>query len=121
MQKGQFLQFKCQGCKEPVNFSLFDLDEQEVVIACSHCQKKYALNDENLKRQIGLFEALCRQIHLSKEILGDTAVGVDIGEHHVQIPYKLLLTRLTSSLSLNIGKERISIAFRIEPLQDLQL
>lgn len=121
MQKGHQLQFKCQGCRKVVSFSLFDLDGDDASICCEHCQKKYVLSDENLKRQLGQFEALCKQIHNSKEILSDTAVGIDIGEHHVKIPYKLLLTRLTSSLNLKVGQEEISIAFRMEPLQDLPL
>jgi len=72
-----------------------------------------------LKRQLGQFEALCRQIHASQEILSTTAVGIDLGEHHVKIPYKILLTRLTSSLELTMGDEQISIAFRMEPIKDL--
>jgi len=118
-QKGRFLQFRCQGCQEVIGFSLFDLDTPNALIPCEHCSKKYALSDENLKRQIRLFEALCRQIHASKEILGNTAVGVDVGERHVKIPYKLLLTRLTSTLDLKVGKEELSIAFRTEPLEDI--
>lgn len=119
MQKGHMLQFNCQGCHHPVRFSVFDLEAQEPLINCSQCQKKYSLTDETLKRQLRKFEALCRQILDSEEILGNTAVGIDVGEHHVKIPYKLLLTRLSSSLNLKIGDEQISIAFRMEPLKDL--
>lgn len=119
MQKGHMLQFNCQGCRHPVRFSVFDLEARDPLISCTQCQKKYALNDETLKRQLRKFEALCRQILESEEILGNTAVGIDVGEHHVKIPYKLLLTRLSSSLNLKIGDEQISIAFRMEPLKDL--
>lgn len=120
MQKGHFLQFNCQGCQEPVCFSLFDLEMDEGKIVCSHCYKIYILSDETLKRQLGKFGALCKQILESEEILDNTAVGIDIGEHHIKIPYKLLLTRLTSNLNLRIGNEQISIAFRMEPLKDLK-
>ena len=67
------------------------------------------------------FEALCKQICESEEILGNASIGVDCGEHHVKIPYKLLLTRLNSCLDLKIGDQSISITFRIEPLKDTQL
>ncbi|MFQ5729416.1 MAG: hypothetical protein ACE5GN_03550 [Waddliaceae bacterium] len=77
------------------------------------------LEDENLRRQLRKFEALCQQILDSEEILGNTSVGIDIGEHHVKVPYKLLLTRLNSSLELMIGDQPVSIVFRLEPALDL--
>lgn len=119
MQKKPLLQFNCQGCTHPVSFSVFDLEDRDALLCCSQCKKKYAFNDEILKRQLKKFEALCLQIVDSEEILGDTAIGIDIGEHHVKVPYKLLLTRLNSCLDLVIGDKPLSISFRIEPLRDL--
>lgn len=118
MQKGHLLQFHCLKCKQPLAFSVFELEHQTPIISCSHCEKKYTLNDETLKRQLRKFAALCSQLVESEEILSQTAVGVDIGEHHVKIPYKLLLTRLNSILNLKIGEESVSIIFRMEPLKD---
>lgn len=120
MQKFKMLQFSCQSCQHPVCFSVFELEGRDALINCSQCTKKYAFHDEALKRQIKKFEALCRQIQDSAEILSNTAVGIDVGEHHVKIPYKLLLTRLSSTLDLMIGNQPVSIAFRFEPLRDLQ-
>lgn len=119
MQKGHVLQFQCQGCHSPVQFSIFAL-EAGSSICCKQCQKKYALGDETLKRQLGKFQALCQQIQASEEILSHTAVGIDVGEHHIQVPYKILLTRLTSSLRLKMSGEEIAISFRMEPLKDLK-
>lgn len=117
MQKGHTLQFKCLSCSGPVTFSVFDLDAQSK-IQCQCCEKKYAFTDSTLVRQLKKFEALCRQIQESEEILGAANVGVDVGEHHVKVPYKLLLTRLSSSLDLDIGGQKVSIFFRIEPSRD---
>lgn len=119
MKQRHVLQFSCQGCQNPVSFSVFDLDDNKSLIHCLQCNKKYALNDETLKRQLKKFEALCRQILDSEEILSNTAVGIDVGEHHVKVPFKILLTRLSSTLDLMIGNQPLSIAFRIEPLKDL--
>lgn len=116
-QKGHTLQFNCLGCKTPVTFSVFELDQKET-IPCAGCSKKYSFNDATLVRQMKKFEALCRQIQNSEEILGGASVGVDVGEHHVKVPYKLLLTRLTSSLDLDIGGHKVSIFFRIEPIKE---
>lgn len=117
MQKGHSLYFKCISCQQLLQFSVFDLDLQSLIV-CQECGKKYAFDDPVLMRHIKKFEALCRQIHDSEEILGNASVGVDVGEHHVKVPYKLLLTRLSSSLELQIGGQNISIAFRIEPTKD---
>ena len=118
MQKGHLLQFNCLKCKQPLSFSVFELDTKNGLIHCSQCEKKYALNDETLKRQIRKFAALCQQLVDSEEILSQTAIGIDIGDRHVKIPYKLLLTRLNSTLDLKFGQEVVSIVFRMEPLKD---
>jgi transcription elongation factor Elf1 len=119
MQKGQHLEINCQSCQSPVAFSIFSLDKQGNIIECQDCGKKYAFNDETLLRQLKKFELLCKQIHESEEILGSTSVGIDVGNHHVTIPFKLLLTRLNSSLDLTIGDQQCKIVFRIEPKQDV--
>lgn len=119
MQKGQHLEITCQSCQSQVPFSIFSLDEQGNVIECQGCGKKYAFKDETLLRQLKKFERLCQQIHESEEILGSTSVGIDVGNQHVTIPFKLLLTRLNSSLDLTIGDQPCKIVFRIEPRQDV--
>ncbi|MBA3957622.1 MAG: hypothetical protein H0X51_04400 [Parachlamydiaceae bacterium] len=119
MQPRHLLQFECLSCQQPVRFSVFELEKLNDCVKCTSCHKKYAFQDETLRRQLRKFEALCRQIVDSEEILSHTAVGIDIGEHHVKVPYKLLLTRLNSMLDLTIGDQKVSIVFRIEPLQDL--
>ncbi len=116
MQKGQFLEFKCTSCKTPVAFSIFDFSIEKEHITCNCCNKIYVFTDEKLVRQLKKFELLCKQIVDSEEILSNTSVGIDVGEHHIKIPYKLLLTRLNSCLELKIGSESIYIDFRFEPL-----
>lgn len=120
MQKGHSLYFKCLSCHSPIHFSIFNLDHCSS-IDCQSCPKKYAFSDPILMRQIKKFEALCCTIHDAEEILGNASVGVDVGSHHVKVPYKLLLTRLSSSLDLLMNGQTISIAFRIEPVQDPQV
>jgi DNA-directed RNA polymerase subunit RPC12/RpoP len=119
MQKGHLLQFKCIGCSESIEFSVFELESDGHLLECSHCQKRFLFSDETLRRQIRKFENLCRTIKDSEEILSETAVGIDVGDRHVKIPYKLLLTRMSSSLDLKIGDQKVSIIFRIEPSKDV--
>jgi ribosomal protein S27E len=113
MKKGHFLELHCQNCKHPIQFSIFEIKGQHV--ACETCQLVYDFNDPVLKRQLEKFENLCHQIQLSEEILSDTSVGVCVGDREVQIPYKLLLTRLNSTLQLIIDNRPVRITFRVEP------
>lgn len=117
MQKGHTLHFKCISCGGDVHFSIFDLDSK-IPIPCHSCSKQYSFSDPILIRQLKKFEALCCKIHDAEEILGSACVGIDVGEHHIKVPYKLLLTRLSSNLDLTIEGRKIPIAFRIEPGQD---
>ncbi len=120
MQKGHVLTFRCEDCDQPVTFSVVDLDKHHSNIVCEHCSKEYALSDPTLKRQLTKFEALCRQIAESEEILGNAAIGIDVGPHHIKVPYKILLSRLNSSLELTLGSRPLTIEFRMEPVQDLK-
>lgn len=119
MQKGHLLQFSCLSCSEAVEFSVFDLREDKCQTACKECKKKYSFEDEVLMRQLRKFAQLCSQLIDSEEILSNTAVGIDVGDHHVKVPFKLLLTRFNSCLELMIGDKPLNIYFRIEPLKDM--
>jgi hypothetical protein len=94
------------------------LDSQSVQLVCQHCQKKYSFG-EDILRQIKKFESLCHEIQNAEEILGNTSVAIDVGSHHVKVPFRLLLTRLGSVLDLVIGSNKMEIFFRTEPLRDL--
>ena len=119
MQKGHTLEFSCQSCQKAVDFSIFELDKQGGQITCPGCSMTYDLGDETLKRQLKKFEGLCQQIQASEEILSNTAIGIYIGDREVKIPFKLLLTRLNSTLDLIIDEQPMTIRFRIEPIRDL--
>lgn len=121
MQKGHLLQFPCQTCQHPVCFSVFDLDQNEGIVSCSSCSLIYDFNEEGLRRQLRKFENLCRQIHLSEEILSHTAVGISLGDREIKIPFKILLTRLNSTLDLLIGDQPLTITFRTEPSKDIPI
>lgn len=119
MQIGHKLQFLCEGCEAPVVFSVLDRRDFNGIVRCCQCSKKYVFEDETLLRQLKQFEALCRQIHASEEILGSTAIAIDVGSHHVKVPFNILLTRLSPVIELEMLGKKVVIAFRIEPLKDV--
>lgn len=115
MQESGTFELSCLGCKTPVSFSIFELDAPNHLVECPKCQKKYGFHEEGLKKQLKQFAALCLQIQESKDILGNAGVSVTVGKDEVTIPFKILLTRLKSTLDLQMGKEKFSLSFRIEP------
>lgn len=119
MQKGHYLEFPCIHCNQPVRFSVFEIDQNKHKVVCPSCKKNYIFDDETICRQLRKFEALCRQVLESEEILSNTSVGINVGEHLVKVPYKILLSRLNASLDLMIGSKAVSITFRLEPKLDL--
>lgn len=118
LKKGHKLQIHCQNCNTPILFSLLSRNQFDGVLVCTRCGKKYKFEDQIL-RQLHHFEALCKQIHASEEILGDTSIAIDVGSHHVKVPFNILLTRLSSVIELDIGGEKLSVSFRVEPLNDI--
>ena len=85
------------------------------VLTCDDCGKKYFFNEQFLD-QIIRFEKLVEAVHNVKDMLDTTNVAVAFGDEEVKIPYRLLLTRLNTMLTLKIdGKETI-FRFRVEPL-----
>jgi hypothetical protein len=108
-------QLNCLHCHAPILFSLFDLEERGNLITCPECKKKYSFGDDQLRRQLQKFAKLCRAIQESEEILGNSAIALSVGNEEVKIPFKILLTRLQSTLDLMIGSEKVLLSFRIEP------
>ncbi|MCE2983629.1 MAG: hypothetical protein LW832_08695 [Parachlamydia sp.] len=120
MQKGHQLQFNCQKCHRPILFSIFEVEKNSLKgLHCPDCGLSYDFGDEDLLRQLRKFENLCRQIQLSEEILSNTCVGIYLGDKEITIPYRLLLTRLNSTLNLMLGDKPLAITFRIEPSEDM--
>jgi transcription elongation factor Elf1 len=119
MQAAHKLQFHCQECDTPILFSVLDKEYFSNIVPCSACGRKYAFDDENLLRHLMQFEALCQQIYASQAILGSSAIAIDVGNHHVKVPFNILLTRLSSVLELNVNGKKSEIYFRVEPLKDV--
>ena len=74
------------------------------------------MDSEEISRQILLFIQLCQQIKESEEILSSANISINIGDKQVNIPFKLLLTRLKSTLNLDIEGKKVSVSTRTEPL-----
>ncbi len=119
MEVGHRLQFQCHQCDSPILFSVLEKKNFHAGVVCPCCRQKYAFDDDTLQNHLKKFEALCRQLHASNDILGKTAIAIDVGSHHVKVPFNILLTRLSTVIELTVNGKTSQIAFRVEPLIDV--
>ena len=117
MSKADIIRFACvkEGCIGQIPFSLFDMEKQPVVV-CPVCENEYNFSRELLDK-MGKLMRLMRAVQEAEGILGNVNVAVDVHGHSVKIPYRLLLTRLNTLLSLDIQGHKVDFEFRIEPLE----
>ena len=118
MKNHNNLEFKCisDGCDEFLSLSLKDM-ESNPTVSCSGCGKSYNFNEEFLHKMTK-FEKLVMAVRDAEDILGSTNVAITIKGHQIKVPYRLLLTRLNTLITLNLGGKEISFRFRIEPLNE---
>ena len=81
---------------------------------CPECHRTYAL-DNVLRDKLGRMLELVAAIRNAEDILGDSNVAVNVAGGEVRIPYALLLTRLNTLITLNIGDRKVDFHLWIEP------
>lgn len=108
------IEFRCTGCGSVISFSILKMEPSEV-LTCKDCSKKYFFN-EDFFNKIKRFENLLAAVHNVKDMLDTTNVAIAFGDEEVKIPYRLLLTRLNTMLTLNIDGKETTFRFRVEPL-----
>ena len=115
------IEFECikDGCKEIIGFSLRQA-EKDQRLTCTSCKNEYRL-DRALVEKLKSFEHLVQAVKNARDILGNTSVGVTVNQHTVKIPYRLLLTRMTTMLDLKIGDQVLNLRFRVEPLKEEEI
>lgn len=111
------LEFICLGkeCRKVIPFSVLKIEKGQT-ITCPNCGKKYVF-EKNLIDKVKKFERLILAVRESEDILGNTNVGINVDGHQLKIPYRLLLTRMNTLLTLNIGDQEFTFKFRVEPLK----
>ncbi|MBI1882977.1 MAG: hypothetical protein HYS08_02090 [Chlamydiae bacterium] len=117
MEKAGDIEFKCvqEECDGLVQFSILNVN-QHISVQCPSCHKDYTFN-KDFSDKIKKFVDLILAVRASEDILGNTYVAIDVDNHSVRVPYRLLLTRLNTLLTLQIGTQEIIFKFRVEPLQ----
>ena len=110
------LDFNCLSpdCDGVVGFDLAQVADPDFQAVCPVCHRAYAL-DENLRGKLTRMMKLISSIRECEDILGDSVVSVNVAGGEVQVPYALLLTRLNTMISLDVGGEKIDFHLWVEP------
>ena len=107
-----------ETCKEVVKFNVMELEQSKGVVQCENCRREYQFDKEFIDKLRRLRD-LVFAVQNAADILGDINVAVQTPSHEVKVPYSLLLTRLNTMISMDVGNgNNIDFNFRIEPLNN---
>ena len=108
--------FECfkGDCCGLIKFNLKDALDDDFQAVCQNCHCSYAF-DEGLKEKLRKLCDLIIAVRKAEEILGDCNVAVTVAGQTVKVPYALLLTRLNTMISLQVGGKDVDFHFRVEP------
>lgn len=111
--------FDCieDDCKHTIQFNLMSLKENKGQITCPSCHRPYKF-DKSFLSKLEKLRTMVQAVKEAEDILGNCNVAITTPAGEVKIPYQLLLTRLNTLISLNVGDYKIDFNFRIEPLND---
>ena len=110
------LDFICAepDCDAVIKFDLMEVAREDFQILCPKCQKPYQF-DAELREKLMKLHNLVVVLRQAESILGDCNVAVAVPGGEVKIPYALLLTRLNTMITLNVGDKTVDFHLRIEP------
>ena len=113
------IDFNCleADCDHTIEFNLMGLKANNGLVSCPHCHSQYELKDESFIGKLEKLRNLLLAVRDAEEILGDVNVGVTTMSGQTKIPYRILLTRLNTTITLELEGQKVDFAFRVEPTQ----
>jgi hypothetical protein len=114
------IDFSCmdEECDEVIQFNLMQLKENGGLLKCPGCHRQYEFADDVFLEKLDKLRRLLLAVKEAEDILGDVNVGVTTLNGEVKIPYRLLLTRLNTMITLDVGGSKVDFHFRVEPLDN---
>lgn len=109
--------FSCldDECKAAVSFNLMEVEAGGGRIVCGQCRREYHL-DAAFLGKLQRLRKLILTVQESADLLGDVNVAVTTPQGETKIPYWLMLTRLNTIITLELGGRKVDFNFRVEPL-----
>ena len=113
------IEFDCieKDCDTSIQFNLLELKNDKGRIKCKSCHKLYQFDKEFLAK-LEKLRVLILAVRDAEDILGDCNISIVTPTGEVALPYRLLLTRLNTLISLNCNGKKLEFNFRVEPLND---
>jgi hypothetical protein len=110
------IDFVCldEDCLSTVTFNLMQLEEAKGRISCPGCHCEYQF-DADFMDKLRRFRNLILAIREAEDLLGDVQVGVATPMGEEKIPYRILLMRMNTIISLDVGGRKVDFRFRVEP------
>ena len=110
------IDFHCldANCTGDIEFNLADISRKNFQAVCPKCHKTYEF-DTVLRDKLSRMLKLVSAIRDAEDILGDSNVSVNVAGGSVKVPYALLLTRLNTLITLDLGDKKVDFHLWIEP------
>lgn len=109
------IDFECMDpeCAATVQCNLMQLEEAKGRVSCPGCHREYRF-DRDFRDKMRRFREMILAIRNAEDLLGEVTVGVTTAAGERRIPYRLLLTRLNTHISLGVGDRTVDFRFRVE-------
>ena len=104
-----------EECGKTINFNVMELKEKAGLLTCPHCYRQYSFSDSTFIDKLEKLRNLLIAVKDAEDILGDVNVGVNTVAGSAKIPYRLILTRMNTVITLEVGVYKIDFNFRVEP------
>lgn len=102
-------------CKAAVAFNLMERQEGKGRVVCPQCHREYELDAAFLDK-LQRLRKLILTVQEAADILGDVNVAITTPAGEVRVPYWLMLTRLNTIITVELGGKKVDFNFRVEPL-----
>lgn len=108
--------FHCldDNCRNVIEFNLSDIIRKDFQAVCTKCHKTYCF-DAQLRDKLTRMLELVAAVRNAEDILGDSNVSVNVAGGSVKVPYSLLLTRLNTLVTLEMGGKKVDFHLWIAP------
>ncbi|MBE6387013.1 MAG: hypothetical protein IKD29_01090 [Lentisphaeria bacterium] len=111
-----FIEFKCPSgdCDGVFRLTLENMSQPGYQAVCPVCHTPFEF-DEVLRSKLARMLNLIVVIRDSEDLLGDAMISVNVAGGSVKIPYAMMLTRLNTVITLDLGGTKTDFHLRVEP------
>ena len=110
------IDFTCisDDCNDVIQFDLVEVAKHDFQAVCPKCHATYEF-DEELRDKLQRMLKLVLAIREAEDLLGNCNVAVNVPSGEVKIPYALLLTRLNTMITLQLGDKKVDFHVWVAP------